>query len=124
MQDDLNSRIAKARSAHDKRTGKDQPDRGASAVGAALQFSMSFVAAVGIGALIGHTIDNFAHTGPWGLLIFMMFGMAAGFLSIIRAAQKMSLPPVDTPPEKSDTPDTTTTTDTTTTGTKTTDTQP
>ena len=105
MQDDLNSRIANARAAHDKRTGKNQPDRGASAIGAAMQFSMSFVAAVGIGAVIGHTIDNFAHTGPWGLLIFMKFGTAAGFLSIIRAAQKMSLPPVDTTPEKSDTPD-------------------
>ena len=44
------------------------------------------------GAVIGWTIDYFADTSPWGLLIMLFLGIAVAFRNIIRAA---NTPPVD-----------------------------
>jgi ATP synthase protein I len=88
--DDLSERIRRARAELERQT---QPDRRySSETGAALamQYAFGLIAAVLIGVMIGLTIDKFAGTGPWGLLIFMLFGTAAGFLNIFRAARAMS----------------------------------
>lgn len=90
MNDDLKSRIDKARQSYDERTGVRRKSATESSVGAAMQLGVNFVAAVLIGLVIGLTIDNFAHTGPWGLLIFLAFGIAAGFRNVIRAAQDIN----------------------------------
>ena len=38
------------------------------------------------GALIGWTIDQFADTSPWGLLVMLFFGIIVAFRNIIRSA--------------------------------------
>ncbi len=45
-----------------------------------------FVAAIGVGTLIGWQLDVWFHTGPILLIVFLMLGTAAGFLSIYRLA--------------------------------------
>jgi hypothetical protein len=35
---------------------------------------------------IGWLIDKVAGTGPWGLIIFLMLGFAAGILNVLRSA--------------------------------------
>ncbi len=41
---------------------------------------------IGGGALVGWTIDYFAGTAPWGLLVVLFFGVAVAFRNIFRIA--------------------------------------
>ncbi|MGO9132578.1 MAG: AtpZ/AtpI family protein [Methylovirgula sp.] len=45
-----------------------------------------FVAAIGVGTLIGWQLDVWFHTGPILLIVFLMLGTAAGFMNIYRLA--------------------------------------
>lgn len=45
-----------------------------------------FVAAVVVGTLIGWQLDVWFHTGPILLIVFLILGTAAGFMSIYRLA--------------------------------------
>ena len=39
-----------------------------------------------VGGLVGWAIDHFAGTSPWGLIIFLLLGFAAGTLNVMRSA--------------------------------------
>ena len=43
---------------------------------------------VGIGALVGTFVDRRAHTAPWGVLIGVLLGCAAGMYLLIKEALK------------------------------------
>ncbi len=89
-ENDLGKRIQAAK---DSEKPNKKPGASSAASGAlakALGFSFAFLAAVGIGGAIGHAIDRVAGTGPWGLLIFLVFGIVAGFLNIYREARNMA----------------------------------
>ena len=88
--DELRARIEAAKKATQPRQKDHGINKQASGVAAALTHSFGMAVALGIGALIGYTIDRLAGTGPWALLIFLVFGMAAGFLNMVRAAQQMA----------------------------------
>ncbi|MEL6663311.1 MAG: AtpZ/AtpI family protein [Pseudomonadota bacterium] len=88
--EDLKARIEAAKKAGQPKQNDHSVNKQASGVAAALTHSFGMAVALGIGALIGYTIDRLAGTGPWALLIFLVFGMAAGFLNMIRAAQQMA----------------------------------
>ncbi|HET6378395.1 MAG TPA: AtpZ/AtpI family protein [Methylocella sp.] len=45
-----------------------------------------FVAAVVVGAAIGWGIDRLSGTTPWFLIVFLLFGAAAGFWNVYRIA--------------------------------------
>jgi ATP synthase protein I len=47
-----------------------------STVGMAMAFS------VGIGAVVGHYLDEKLHTGPWLFFVFLGFGIAAAFRNL------------------------------------------
>lgn len=55
-------------------------------MGSAMKLSSEFIAGVLGGALIGWVLDQFAGTGPWGLIVFLLLGFAAGILSVLRSA--------------------------------------
>ncbi len=90
---DLGNRIAKAQA---ERAGKaarlDQKRKESinKPAGMALRYSAELVAAVIVGVGLGLLIDHFARTSPWGLLVFMGFGMAAGMRNVIRAAKRLT----------------------------------
>lgn len=44
------------------------------------------VGGMGGGALVGWTIDHFAGTEPWGLLVVLFLGVAVAFRNIFRIA--------------------------------------
>jgi ATP synthase protein I len=50
------------------------------------RLSTEFVAGVLIGALVGWLIDRWLHISPWGLIVFLLLGFAAGVLNVMRAA--------------------------------------
>lgn len=72
----------------------DDGDRGkAGGFFKALEFAsvgLEMGASVGIGALFGWWLDGKFGTKPWLLLVFLLFGVAAGFRALIRTARKAS----------------------------------
>lgn len=54
--------------------------------------SSEFVAGVLVGAGLGYLLDQFAGTSPWGLIVFLMLGFAAGVLNVLRAAGVVAEP--------------------------------
>ena len=63
------------------------PPRSESAASLALRFGGEFGASVLVGALIGFGADHFLSTKPWGLIIGLAFGFAAGVVNVVRVAQ-------------------------------------
>jgi len=62
-----------------RRTG----DASAFAVG--FRMSSELVAGVVVGALIGWLLDRWLGISPWGLIVFLLLGFAAGILNVMRA---------------------------------------
>lgn len=50
------------------------------------QLSSEFVAGILVGGFVGWTIDYFAGSSPWGLIVFLLLGFAAGTLNVMRSA--------------------------------------
>lgn len=53
-----------------------------------LKIASEFVAGIAVGAFIGYGIDTFFGTRPFGLIVFLMLGFAAGVLNVVRGANE------------------------------------
>jgi ATP synthase protein I len=51
-----------------------------------LRLSTELVAGVLVGALIGLALDHWLGISPWGLIVFLLLGFAAGVRNVVRAA--------------------------------------
>nr|WP_236960425.1 AtpZ/AtpI family protein [Methylobacterium durans] len=69
--------------AHSSRSGSSA---GPSSLGRAMQLSTEFTGAVIAGGILGWIFDRFLGTKPWGMLVLLMLGFAAGVYSVIRAS--------------------------------------
>jgi ATP synthase protein I len=63
-----------------------RPTADSSALARGLQLSTELVAAVLVGAAIGWLIDRWLGISPWGMIVFLLLGFAAGVLNVMRAA--------------------------------------
>lgn len=91
--DDLAERIARAKTAQEnpiKAKQQAEAAMGVSAGAMALRYGAEFGASVFVGIMIGLGIDFFFGTKPWGILIMMGFGLAAGVLGVIRAYNELT----------------------------------
>jgi ATP synthase protein I len=81
----LGDRLAKSRPASEQRSPAQQ---GTDASGLARGFRLSseLVAGVLVGAGLGWMIDRWLGISPWGMIVFLLLGFAAGVLNVIRAA--------------------------------------
>ena len=57
-----------------------------SAIARGFRMSTELVAGVLVGALIGWLLDRWLGISPWGLIVFLLLGFAAGVLNVMRAA--------------------------------------
>jgi ATP synthase protein I len=66
----------------------DRGRPGADAAGFARGFRLSseLVGGVLVGTAIGWALDRVAGISPWGLIVFVLLGFAAGVLNLMRAA--------------------------------------
>lgn len=52
--------------------------------GLAVRVSSDFIAAIFVGGALGWLLDSLAGTGPFGLIILLLLGFAAGVLNVMR----------------------------------------
>ncbi len=64
----------------------------ASAMARGLRLSSELVAGVLVGAVIGWSLDYWLRISPWGLIVFLLLGFAAGVLNVMRAAGVVAKP--------------------------------
>src|SRR4051812_27437781 len=90
-----------------ERLGHIQPDRtpdskegrptsDASGFARGFRLSTELVAGVLVGAAIGWLLDRWLGISPWGMIVFLLLGFAAGVLNVMRAAgltQTTKIPP-------------------------------
>jgi len=58
----------------------------ASAMARGFRLSTELVAGVLVGAAIGWLLDRWLGISPWGMIVFLLLGFAAGVLNVMRAA--------------------------------------
>jgi len=81
----------------DKREGMsdEELEKRSSTLGKAFKVSTELVAGVFVGGFIGWALDNLlmpklgVATSPLFLIVFLLLGIAAGFLNVFRAAREM-----------------------------------
>jgi ATP synthase protein I len=76
--------------APDLRTAEWQWDGTGTGVGNALKLSSEFIAAVIVGVGLGWFLDRLAGTSPWGLIVFLLLGFAAGVVNVLRSSGQMA----------------------------------
>jgi ATP synthase protein I len=64
----------------------ERPASDPSAIARGFRLSTELVAGVLVGAGIGWLLDWWLGTSPWGMIVFLLLGFAAGVLNVIRAA--------------------------------------
>jgi len=57
-----------------------------SAIARGFRLSAELVAGVLVGAGIGWLLDRWLGMSPWGMIVFLLLGFAAGVLNVMRAA--------------------------------------
>ena len=88
MPDDFKTRLKIAKSRIDKQLNMDNQKNG-SFMGNAFKLGTELVAAVAVGTIIGFILDNWFDTKPVLIIIFFLFGSAAGIVNVIKAAKRM-----------------------------------
>jgi len=81
---ELDRRLVEKRPERDRDTATEAAPR--PGFGMALRLSADFVAGVVVGAGVGWGFDALLGTSPWGLIVFLLLGFAAGVLNVLRSA--------------------------------------
>jgi ATP synthase protein I len=63
-----------------------RPGADPSAIARGFRLSTELVAGVLVGAAIGWALDRWLGISPWGMIVFLLLGFAAGVLNVMRAA--------------------------------------
>lgn len=91
----LDEKLNAHRAAAERQQRRGMDKHSASALGLAWRLSTEIVATLVVGGLLGYGADQLFNTTPWGLLIGLGFGFAAGLRNVIRltAALQKQFPP-------------------------------
>ena len=90
----LGDRLTKVSRPSEISTGPRQTTD-ASAMARGFRLSSELVAGVLVGAAIGWLLDKWLGISPWGLIVFLLLGFAAGVLNVMRAAGVANKPTVN-----------------------------
>jgi ATP synthase protein I len=66
-----------------------------SAFARGMRLSAELVGGVVIGFILGWLLDRWLGTSPWGLIVFVLLGFAAGVLNVMRSAGVVKAGPLD-----------------------------
>jgi ATP synthase protein I len=82
-------RAAKERQAARAGAGPSAADR--RGMGAGFRIAVDLVAGIVVGVGMGWALDYWLGTKPWLLVVFTLFGFAAGVLNVMRTAKQLDL---------------------------------
>jgi ATP synthase protein I len=85
---------------HPGRPSEDGARSRSSAMARGFQLSTELVAGVLVGAGIGWLLDRWLGISPWGMIVFLLLGFAAGILNVMRGAGLIQQPRMG-PPDRS-----------------------
>ncbi|MPZ38570.1 MAG: F0F1 ATP synthase assembly protein I [Rhizobiales bacterium] len=85
--------------ASDRQPG-EPPASDPSAIARGLRLSVELVAGVLVGAGIGWLLDRWLGISPWGMIVFLLLGFAAGVLNVMRVAGVVQPNKLDPPGSK------------------------
>jgi ATP synthase protein I len=89
----LGDRLAQDRAGQRSEPTPDaRPAANGSAMARGLRLSSELVAGVLVGAVIGYMLDRLLGLSPWGFIVFVLLGFAAGILNLMRAAGVLANP--------------------------------
>lgn len=88
----LNRKLEDQRAVEEKAARKSEG--GSAGYAQAMKLSSEFIAGVLVGAGIGWVADQWLGTSPFGLIIFLLLGFAAGVLNVLRSAGVVEQPHV------------------------------
>ena len=83
---DIKNRIQDFKDIHEDTTPKTPQNQG---MGVGLRMATDMVAGVLVGLFVGYNLDSWLNTKPLFLLIFLIIGMVAGLLNVIRTAHRL-----------------------------------
>ena len=86
---DLKTRLKIAKSKLQNRNLERSDEKKGVFLGNAFKLGTELVAAVAVGTIIGFILDNWFDTKPILIIIFFLFGAAAGIMNVFRAARRM-----------------------------------
>jgi ATP synthase protein I len=89
----LGDRLGRQRPDEVSETGRGPPAADASGYARGFRLSSELVGGVLLGAGIGWALDRVLGISPWGLIVFLLLGFAAGVMSVVRAAGVGPPPP-------------------------------
>lgn len=84
----LGEKLDRQRPAGSSPESASDPRPGTRFAGFARGFRLSseLVAGVIVGAVLGWSLDHWLGISPWGMIVFLLVGFAAGVLNVMRAA--------------------------------------
>lgn len=85
--DDIEQRLRAARAGQPDQGQTPRQRGGASGMGIAARITVELVVSVLVGAGIGYALDQWLNSTPWAMLVFLLFGGAAGVMNAYRAAK-------------------------------------
>src|SRR5262245_37002416 len=88
----LGEQLDHQRSASRHDEAQPAPRSDPSALARGFRLSTELVAGVLVGAFIGWALDRWLGISPWGMIVFLLLGFAAGVVNVIRAAGVSSGP--------------------------------
>jgi ATP synthase protein I len=83
---DAQLKAARERSPTPESRSKGDGDRSGMAIG--LRLSAELIAGLLLGLGVGWGLDRWLGTAPWLLLVFMLLGITAGIMNVIRAGNR------------------------------------
>jgi len=95
----LGERLDQVGPGHSVETGSaSRSTADVSAFARGMRLSAELVGGVVIGFLLGWLLDRWLGTSPWGLIVFLLLGFAAGVLNVMRSAGVVKPGPLDGKP--------------------------
>lgn len=96
----LGDQLGQQRSGQPSEPHRGRPAADASGYARGFRLSSELVAGVLVGAAIGWALDRLLGISPWGLIVFLLLGFAAGVVNVMRTAGVA--PSGEPPAEKKD----------------------
>jgi ATP synthase protein I len=93
----LGERLGRLNSDRSSESNEVRPALDASAFARGFRLSAELVGGVVVGAAIGWLLDRGLGISPWGMIVFLLLGFAAGVLNVMRAAGVVERPHLDPP---------------------------